>query len=127
MIGLLLKLESVPEFRAAFNESVDDYLELCKELGKELQKPYKGVFNVRVNPILHRKAVQEAYRRGITLNEIVCEAIEQYLELEERYCEWRESQRIIDEPRLTFTDTRTVRVEEYLQYQSKSLEPYIEV
>ena len=40
----------------AFEEAVDDYLELCKEEGKEPEKPFKASFNVRTGTDLHRKA-----------------------------------------------------------------------
>jgi len=39
---------------------VEDYLETCKALGREPQKVYKGVFNVRIEPELHKKVYQEA-------------------------------------------------------------------
>ena len=119
---IIVEAESVTEFIDAFHESVDDYLELCQELNKEPQKPYKGVFNVRVSPALHKKAAQEAYKRSITLNEFVCEAIEQHLELEEKYSEWKESQRIVEEPRLSFSEIRTAKVGNLLQYQPRTAE-----
>lgn len=38
-----------------FQNAVDDYLEFCKEVGKEPNKEYKGSFNVRISPELHKK------------------------------------------------------------------------
>ena len=38
--------DSVDSLKAAFAEAVEDYLILCKEVGKEPQKTYKGSFNV---------------------------------------------------------------------------------
>ena len=38
-----------------FHEAVDDYLEFCKEVGKEPDKEYKGSFNVRISLELHKK------------------------------------------------------------------------
>ena len=40
-----------------FHGAVDDYLALCEAEGKEPEKAYKGSFNVRVSPELHKQAV----------------------------------------------------------------------
>lgn len=69
--------QSVTELKAAFHEAVDDYLETCKEMGREPQKSYKGSFNVRVPFDLHRKAVEKAIRLGISLNQLVQKALEE--------------------------------------------------
>ena len=39
-----------------FHSAVDDYLELCAAEGVEPEKAYKGSFNVRISPELHKKA-----------------------------------------------------------------------
>ena len=57
--------------KTAFAEAVEDYLLLCKEAGKEPQKAYKGSFNVRISPELHKEAVMLASRKGISLNAFV--------------------------------------------------------
>jgi predicted HicB family RNase H-like nuclease len=66
---------TVKELKSAFEEAVDDYLEICKELNKEPQKPYKGSFNVRIDPELHRKLAIKAIEEGVSLNQVVEEAI----------------------------------------------------
>jgi len=66
---------SVDELKKAFCEAVDDYLETCKELGKEVNKSYKGSFNVRIAPELHKLAVLIAKSQGKSLNSFVEEAI----------------------------------------------------
>lgn len=58
-----------------FHEAVDEYLEFCKENGKEPQQQYKGSFNVRIAPELHRKASLDAMARNMSLNSYVEEAI----------------------------------------------------
>ncbi|MBI5409344.1 MAG: type II toxin-antitoxin system HicB family antitoxin [Nitrospirae bacterium] len=68
---------SVKELKKAFHEAVDDYLETCKEMGREPQKPFKGSFNVRIPSDLHRKAVEKATRQGISLNQLVQKALEE--------------------------------------------------
>jgi predicted HicB family RNase H-like nuclease len=67
--------ESVKNLKKAFKEAVEDYLVLCKEAGKEPQKSYKGSFNIRISPELHKEAVVVASREGISLNAFVEKAI----------------------------------------------------
>ncbi|MDO8446797.1 MAG: type II toxin-antitoxin system HicB family antitoxin [Deltaproteobacteria bacterium] len=74
---ILFEGQSVAELTTAFHEAVEDYLELCKEVGKEPEKSYKGSFNVRVPLDLHRKAVEKAIRLGISLNQLVQKALEE--------------------------------------------------
>lgn len=68
--------QSVKELKKAFHEAVDDYVEGCKTHGREPKLPFKGSFNVRIGPDLHRKAIVEASRKGISLNQLVQSAIE---------------------------------------------------
>jgi predicted HicB family RNase H-like nuclease len=69
--------QSVSELISAFHEAVNDYLELCKEAGKEPELPFKGSFNVRIPPVLHRKAAKKAAVMGISLNQLVQKALEE--------------------------------------------------
>jgi len=46
--------------------------------GEEPEKMYKGSFNVRITPDLHKQAAQRALIEGKSLNQYVEEAIEQY-------------------------------------------------
>jgi predicted HicB family RNase H-like nuclease len=71
--------ETVIELKQAFREAVDDYLETCKEIGKEPDKTYKGVFNVRIPSNLHRQAAIVAATKNITLNDLVKTAIDKLL------------------------------------------------
>jgi len=67
--------ESVDMLKKSFAEAVEDYLVLCREIGKEPQKSYKGSFNVRISPELHKEAAAIANRKGISLNAFVEKAI----------------------------------------------------
>ena len=67
---------SVTELEEMFRQSVDNYLDLCREVGKEPEKEYKGQFNVRIPSALHKAAVLYAKQRNISLNEFVTAAIE---------------------------------------------------
>lgn len=71
---------SVDELKSAFEEAIQDYKEICKEQGKEIFKPFKGSFNVRLNPELHSKAFEKALLEGKSLNQLVKEAIEEKLQ-----------------------------------------------
>ncbi len=62
---------SVDEIEQEFHNSVDDYLEWCKEDGVEPEKPYSGRFNVRFEPVLHQRAAVAAKSMGISLNKFI--------------------------------------------------------
>ena len=67
---------TVKEIKKSFNEAVEDYIELCRKTGKKIFKSYKGSFNIRISPSLHKKAVQKSHILGISLNQLVKNAIE---------------------------------------------------
>jgi predicted HicB family RNase H-like nuclease len=73
MIDDLVTFEAITalELEDNFHVVVNDYLETCKALGREPQKVYRGVFNVRIEPELHKKVYQEALRTGVSLNSYV--------------------------------------------------------
>ena len=68
---------TVSKLKSAFKEAVIDYVEICKETGKDVFKSFKESFNVRINPELHSKAHESALLEGKTLNQFVKEALEQ--------------------------------------------------
>ena len=67
--------KSVEELKKSFEESIDDYLESCKELGKQPSKIFKGSFNIRISTELHRKAALISTKKNISLNDFVKKAI----------------------------------------------------
>lgn len=71
---------SVEELESAFMEAVEDYLELCKQNNKEPEKPFAGSFNIRLKPELHRKAALTSIEKGMSLNQLVAEAVSKYVE-----------------------------------------------
>lgn len=85
--GKLLFVDDLVTYQASspgglqgeFEAAVDDYLETCRELGREPQRPFKGLFNVRVSPERHKAAVLRAAADGVTLNEVVNSALDLYL------------------------------------------------
>ena len=66
---------TVEEVTQAFRDSVDDYLEFCRERGEEPEKPYSGRFVLRVSPELHRNLVEKAKSTGKSLNAFVAEKL----------------------------------------------------
>lgn len=67
---------SVKELKKAFQEAVEDYIETCKQIGKEPNKTYKGTFNVRIGADMHRDAALYAAMQNISLNDFVKTAID---------------------------------------------------
>lgn len=65
------------ELIADFHGAVDDYLDLCVQQGKEPERAYKGSFNVRISPELHKQAVVAAMSQNMTLNSFVESSIAQ--------------------------------------------------
>ena len=77
MIDDLVTFEATTaqELEDNFHAVVDDYLETCKTLGREPQKVYKGIFNVRIEPELHKRVYKEALKSGMSLNAFVRKAL----------------------------------------------------
>ena len=71
--------ESVSDLKNEFKLAVDDYLAMCEDLGKEPEKEFKGQFNVRIAPELHRKISIKAAQEDVSLNQIVENAIREYV------------------------------------------------
>ena len=67
--GVGFHADTVVDLKAAFRESVDDYIETCAKIGKEPQKPYSGNLMLRVDPEVHSKAALAAELAGKSLNQ----------------------------------------------------------
>lgn len=63
--------DSVKQLAKAFRESVEDYIETCKELGVKPEKSFKGSFNVRIKPQVHRMAALRSAAMKISLNKFI--------------------------------------------------------
>lgn len=72
---------SIDELKEMFRQSIDNYLALCAEIGKEPEKEFRGSFNIRITPELHRQAALAAAMNNLTLNQFVTKAIANYLEI----------------------------------------------
>jgi predicted HicB family RNase H-like nuclease len=68
--------KTVTEIKESFKIVVDDYLQTCKELGKDPDKKYSGSFNVRLKPKLHKLASIRSSAMKISLNKFIEKAVE---------------------------------------------------
>ena len=75
--------DSVQELEENFHTVIDEYLADCKERNVQPEQPYKGSFNVRISPELHRNLAAYALEGGKTLNAAVEEAIRELLNLKQ--------------------------------------------
>lgn len=77
---IVFEIETPENAKQVLKKVIDDYLEMCSDIGKEPDKPYSGVFNVRIPKDLHKRAVQEARKENKTLNKFVESAIQRALD-----------------------------------------------
>lgn len=75
---------SIDEITSSFHDCIDGYLEMCEAFGRVPDKEYKGSFNVRISPQLHRSAAIQAEAAGKSLNQFIQEAIEEKLSPEQK-------------------------------------------
>jgi predicted HicB family RNase H-like nuclease len=62
-----------------FHQSIDNYLQMCVSTGKTPDKEFKGSFNIRISPELHRGISLQAAQEGVSLNQYVLKALENSL------------------------------------------------
>ncbi|MFA7240627.1 MAG: type II toxin-antitoxin system HicB family antitoxin [Sulfuricellaceae bacterium] len=63
----------------AFQDAVDRYLAYCARTGKPANKPHGGTFNVRIGKDRHREAAKCARNKNISINELICLALDHEL------------------------------------------------
>jgi len=66
---------TVDEIETAFRETIDDYLEWCRDRGKEPEKPFSGQLILRISSELHEQIHQAAKKSGRSLNAWIAETI----------------------------------------------------
>ena len=76
---LLYEGNTIEELRKDFHIFVDEYIQDCIDAGREPEVPFKGSLNIRISPTLHKKAINMAYDKEVSLNTIVNEALKAYL------------------------------------------------
>lgn len=68
--------ESAAELVQDFHGAVDDYLAACEAEGIAPEVAYKGSFNVRINPELHKRLAIYAVEHQMSLNSYVERTLE---------------------------------------------------
>ena len=63
-----------------FKTAVDEYLADCIALNRTPDKPFKGSFNVRVTPYLHREIGMYALQHDRSINQVVKSAIKEFIQ-----------------------------------------------
>ena len=81
---VVFESESIADIENEFHNAVEDYIAFCEEMGKEPAKTYKGTFNIRIEPELHRAIAIDATKNGISLNQAVEQAIRQYIDINDK-------------------------------------------
>jgi len=69
----------VEDLENAFRETVDCYLEFCKEKEVEPEKPFSGKFNLRLNPDMHRYLYFSAKSRNKSINSLIVDFISEHI------------------------------------------------
>ncbi len=73
--------QSVDELRQAFEDSIEDYLEFCKEREEQPEKPFSGRFTVQLSPEEHRRVVLAATKAGKRVDNWVAYVLEQAVQV----------------------------------------------
>jgi len=61
--------------RKAFEDAVDDYLELCRKKNIPAETPFKGSLNVRLGQELHRRVAIAASQKKVSVNKFIMDAL----------------------------------------------------
>ena len=68
--------ENAKDLIADFHGAVDDYLETCKAEGKAPEVAFKGSFNIRLSPDLHKKLAIYAAAHQMSINKYIENTLE---------------------------------------------------
>ncbi len=69
----------VVSLKEAFREAIQDYIQTCEKHQRTPDTPFKGSFNIRIGPDLHKRAAAFAIEHKKKLNAVVSAALESYL------------------------------------------------
>lgn len=76
---ILFEGETVKELKHDFKEAINHYLQSCKDTNTEPEKQCKGSLNIRLGVELHNKAKIKSMEQHISINELIKNAVIQYL------------------------------------------------
>lgn len=71
--------KSIDELKTKFEECIDDYLLMCEQIGKDPDKEFRGSFNIRIDPELHKEIAYRAFENNHSMNKEIELAISEYL------------------------------------------------
>lgn len=77
---LVAMCNSASDAESCARELIDDYIRDCADEGREPARPFKGSFNVRVSPEMHKRAAMSAAEDGVSMNAWIASAIQDKLE-----------------------------------------------
>ena len=77
--GVTFVGRSPKELVQAFRDSVDDYLEFCRELGRPPKKLPSGNLSLRVPPELHQLLLETAQLHKNSVNGMIVEILQKQL------------------------------------------------
>jgi predicted HicB family RNase H-like nuclease len=63
--------------RKAFEEAVDDYIDMCRSQNIEPEIPFKGSLNVRLGAELHRRIAIAAEQQHLSINKFIAQTLDQ--------------------------------------------------
>lgn len=67
--------KSVTELRQAFIDSIEDYLDFCRQKDREPEKPFSGRLLLRIDPDTHRRLACNALKQGKSLNRYIADQL----------------------------------------------------
>ncbi len=67
--------KTVDEIEQAFKDSIDTYIDWCKERNVLAEKSFSGNLHIRLSPKDHEKLTKEAAARDMSLNAFIIEKL----------------------------------------------------
>jgi len=77
---ITFQAKTVDGLEKAFKDSINDYLEWCKERNEKPEKTYSGKIHLRMNPELHAQLALEAAKKRISLNDLINKLLNQNIQ-----------------------------------------------
>lgn len=69
--SILFEGKTLKELEKDFQEAIDLYLEFCEKRGVVPNKTFTGKLNIRTKPELHKKLMEAATQKNLSLNSFV--------------------------------------------------------
>ena len=76
---ILFEGQTVKELKKDFEDAIDSYLDNCKKNNEVPEQQCKGSLNVRLGTELHTKAKMKSIEEKISINELIKNAVANYL------------------------------------------------